>query len=635
MNASFAPFCAVVTAAVAALSLVAPVAAAGPVVRSEDTVSASAASLRTGRTAIPAAPALIRAGDSGGASDRGGQTGYLGIALHQAASAGPVVVSHVDPRSPASAAGLRADEVLLRINDARVTSAADARETLLTFSPGETVRLTVRTVAADAKKGGAEATRAVVLGAQSLPRRLSGKRALLGATVRESPGGDGVVLGQVQRGQPAASAGLRAGDVLVRIGDENVLPTATATDLFAAYAPGDTVTVAYLRAGRPMEARVTLGGDPTPGTDIASYRRAGVFRKGVYRLAVIGLSFPDTPRDAAISDQAWADSLFSTGTYTTRSATGQTVHGSLNDYFREVSAGKLKVEGRVFPWVTAEKKRADYAVGTGDRTLLAKTLEQLAAREGENALDGFDGVMFLYAGGRGAARRGNLFWPHRSSVSFRGKRLSYFILPELAQAGRMTDISVACHEFGHMLGLPDLYPAPGVEGSEGLGQWCLMASQLGQGQPQHPSAWCKEQMGWLKPTVLDPRVPQHLVLSPVEGSDAECFKVPIRPDGSEYFLLEVRRKTGFDAKLPGEGLLVWRVVRGRPFLEESTGVEGPLGPRSFASSVPYPSASNRAFTPLTTPSSKALLGGGLPLYLSEIERLPDGRVTFRIGYPVQ
>ena len=64
-------------------------------------------------------------------------------------------------------------------------------------------------------------------------------------------------------------------------------------------------------------------------------------------------------------------------------------------------------------------------------------------------------------------------------------------------------------------------------------------------------------------------------------------------------------------------------------------MEGPLGPRSFASSVPYPSPSNRAFTPLTTPSSKALLGGGLPLYLSDIERLPDGRVTFRIGYPVQ
>ena len=40
-----------------------------------------------------------------------------------------------------------------------------------------------------------------------------------------------------------------------------------------------------------------------------------------------------------------------------------------------------------------------------------------------------------------------------------------------------------------------------------------------------------------------------------------------------------RRKTGFDASLPAEGLLIWRVVSGRVILEESHGVEGPSGPR--------------------------------------------------------
>jgi hypothetical protein len=54
-------------------------------------------------------------------------------------------------------------------------------------------------------------------------------------------------------------------------------------------------------------------------------------------------------------------------------------------------------------------------------------------------------------------------------------------------------------------------------------------------------------------------------------------KVLARPDGSEYFLLENRRKKGFDVSLPAEGLLIWRVIANRPILEESHGVEGPSG----------------------------------------------------------
>ena len=56
----------------------------------------------------------------------------------------------------------------------------------------------------------------------------------------------------------------------------------------------------------------------------------------------------------------------------------------------------------------------------------------------------------------------------------------------------------------------------------------------------------------------------------------------VKPDGSEYFLLENRRKKGFDGDLPAEGLLVWRVVNNHPILEESHGVEGPAGPGASA-----------------------------------------------------
>ena len=48
--------------------------------------------------------------------------------------------------------------------------------------------------------------------------------------------------------------------------------------------------------------------------------------------------------------------------------------------------------------------------------------------------------------------------------------------------------------------------------------------------------------------------------------------------------------------------------------------------------MPFPSTANNSFTPYTTPWSKSQLGGGLPVYITNIRRLPDGRVTFHIGY---
>jgi M6 family metalloprotease-like protein len=282
-------------------------------------------------------------------------------------------------------------------------------------------------------------------------------------------------------------------------------------------------------------------------------------------------------------------------------------------------------------FVQVNKKRMDYNENGVNKTVLFnEACEKLLARDGKEALDNFDGVFFLYAGDRPKVARGSLYWPHRSNYTFQGKRWPYFIVEEGGQ--QMNNISVFCHEFGHMLGLPDLYARPENPGSTGLWQWCAMSNQVGGGKPQHFCAWSKEQVGWINPCVIDPSVKQKLILAPIEDSPKECFKIMVRPDGSEYFLLENRKKKGFDSSLPGEGLLIWRVVGNRPILEESHGVDGPSAPRVFPNAVPFPSPSNDAFTPYTIPSSRSQLGGGLPVHITNIRRLPDGRITFHIGY---
>jgi hypothetical protein len=166
-----------------------------------------------------------------------------------------------------------------------------------------------------------------------------------------------------------------------------------------------------------------------------------------------------------------------------------------------------------------------------------------------------------------------------------------------------------------------------------------MSQQSPLGRPQHFSAWSKEQLNWIKPTLIDPRIKQKVVLSPIEDDPTQCLKVIVRTDASEYFLLENRQRKGFDSSLPADGLLVWRVMPQntiqKVYLEESHGVEGPNGPRIYTGAVPFPSPANNAFTPFTTPSSKSQLGGGMDVFVTNIRRLPDGRVTFHIGYEFQ
>ncbi len=569
-----------------------------------------------------------------------GSPGYLGVLLN--AIDGKLIVSDVADNSPAAYAGLKNGDVVVEVDGKEVKDADVFRGLMQGRLVGEKTEIRVQ-------RGKDKMTLSATLAATSRMMTPSQQRATIGVTVEETKDAVGIALKSVVAGGAAEKAGLKAGDIILKLDGKELDQPNRLSEMLGDRKPGDSVTLLVKNENANKEIKVTLvpdtggfgkgkgkggfkksGGGPDNSWDT---RTVNTFKNNVYRLAVVGVEYADVKHNDKIKATDWEESLFSRGKYNKTSATGNNVFGSMNDYYLEQSFGKLRVEGKAFPFVAVSKKRAEYAAantGPGKTAMLTEALDKLLARDGKDALKDFDGIFFLHAGDRVQTNRGGIFWPHKSFVSHGDKRFTYFIVPE--GSARMSDISVICHEFGHMLGLPDLYARPENPGSEGVGVWCAMSNQAGGGKPQHFSAWSKEQLGWITPTVIDPSVKQKLILAPIENSSKECFKVLARPDGSEYFLLENRKKKGFDVSLPAEGLLIWRVIANRPILEESHGVDGPSGPRVFLDSVPFPSKANNAFTPFTTPSSRSQLGGGSAVHITNIRRLPDGRVTFYVGY---
>lgn len=132
------------------------------------------------------------------------------------------------------------------------------------------------------------------------------------------------------------------------------------------------------------------------------------------------------------------------------------------------------------------------------------------------------------------------------------------------------------HEFGHDLGLPDLYDID--YSSFGAGYWDIMASGswLNSGDtPSHLSVWSRYFLGWMNPNKVNRSSPDE----PINYSEAydDAYMLLDNPGDTpgnlnwtssgngtgEYFLIENRRKTGYDAYLPGEGLLIWHINESR------------------------------------------------------------------------
>ena len=200
--------------------------------------------------------------------------------------------------------------------------------------------------------------------------------------------------------------------------------------------------------------------------------------------------------------------------------------------------------------------------------------------------DGLVDNVFVYYAGYNEAEWGgdDTVWPHRwdiqpgynyngteASLTFDGKRvMDYACSSELkGKTGiSMAGIGTFTHEFGHVLGLADMYATDGAE-HQTLSYWNIMDSgaYLNSGRtPPAYNAFERFQLGYLAPELLQ-NYPVNVSLDTLLSSNKAYLISPTNtfdmnrnnPVPSEFFLLENRQKKGWDKYLPGHGMLVYRI----------------------------------------------------------------------------
>ncbi|MBA7515444.1 hypothetical protein ES705_07484 [subsurface metagenome] len=281
---------------------------------------------------------------------------------------------------------------------------------------------------------------------------------------------------------------------------------------------------------------------------------------------------------------------------------------SLRDYYTEVSCGKFSISDSsvITQWFRAPENYSYYigdsfGIYPGNYPQNVQGIVWAACSLADPFInfadfdedgDGIVDAIFIVHAGPGAEEgfsgHINHVWSHQWQLSNTGTGCPgayhtndgvdvdhYSMEPERfeTETGRIT-VGVFAHEFGHVLGLPDLYDRDGS--TYGIGMFGIMAAgswarayddSLPGSCPTHFCAWSKYQLGWISPTEVD-----RIGVSKRENESVACAAVnPVAyrlledangPDWEwsggtgEYFLVENRYRTGFDKGLPGNGFLI-------------------------------------------------------------------------------
>lgn len=309
------------------------------------------------------------------------------------------------------------------------------------------------------------------------------------------------------------------------------------------------------------------------------------------RILVIMANFPDAQ---LISSKADVDSMFNAQNWTKDGATG-----SIRQYFHDQSMGQYNPQFDIVGPVMLDSSYTFYGQGEGGSRYTGYMVTE-ACMKVDNEVDftlydsdndGKVDLVYVFYAGFGendpplleptlVKSVENLIWPAYWNVNsagygtnkcvFDGKRIYAFEYSNELDGFYSTSdnlliagIGVACHEYGHALGLPDMYNYSHDEKT--LGAWDIMDYGPYNNDMHTPpsfSAYERFFMGWLTPELIteaDTYELRNIAVSNkaylVSESDTHNMN-GVNPDPNQFYLLENRQRTGWDIAIPGDGLLL-------------------------------------------------------------------------------
>ena len=256
--------------------------------------------------------------------------------------------------------------------------------------------------------------------------------------------------------------------------------------------------------------------------------------------------------------------------------------GSARDFYIDSSNGQFRPTFDVFGPVRLPQNRRYYGgnnIQGSDQNPVQMVIDACKLLDDEIDFSQYDAdddgiidnVYIFYAGtGEASGGPAESVWPHSWDVfsggggtyRFDGKLLNHYACSNewmIAYSPNRPDgIGTFCHEFGHVLGLPDLYDTVNSGSGNGTGVWATMSGGSYNNESRTPptfSAYERNALGWLDLDVLDG--PASIELDHILLSNHAAL-IPT-PTTTEFYLLENRQPNKWDRYLPAHGMLIWHI----------------------------------------------------------------------------
>lgn len=268
---------------------------------------------------------------------------------------------------------------------------------------------------------------------------------------------------------------------------------------------------------------------------------------GTIRIALVFVDFPD-----AAATQS-ADAYF------------QKIASKVSATYKEMSYGRLTVEFVQVPgWIRMSKNSTQYNVlqktATYDSTVRYAN-EALTAADRVTNMSGVTSIaVFAVESAPGIA--GDYEWDLRQPITTgEGSKVSSVIVTGGEWWITNWEPLVVAHEFGHTIGLQDLYKKSDTDPSPYVGDFDFMSNASEDSAAPSLLGWDRWRLGWISDTAVvcvKPTAENRITLSPLQtGKGTLLAVVPL--SASRALVMESRHPIGIDSKLATSGVLVYIV----------------------------------------------------------------------------